>query len=147
SCTVSVNVKATKVGTVNNSVAASDTTALIGNTGTANGTVIKADTTTAVASSVNASVFGQPVTFTATVSAVAPGSGTPGGTVTFLDGPSTIGSGTLSGGIATFTTSALAVGNHTITTSYGGDTNFNGSTGSLTGNPQVVNKADTSTAV
>src|SRR6185312_3145939 len=46
--------------------------------------------------------------------------------------------GTLSGGIATFSTSALAVGNHTITTSYGGDGNFNGSTGSLTGNPQVV---------
>jgi large repetitive protein len=42
---------------------------------------------------------------------------------------------------------ALAAGVHTITTSYGGDGNFNGSTGSLTGNPQVVNKANTTTTV
>jgi large repetitive protein len=47
----------------------------------------------------------------------------------------------LSGGIATFTTSTLTVGSHTITTSYNGDNNFLGSNGSLTGNPQVVNKA------
>jgi hypothetical protein len=109
--------------------------------------VNKADTTTAVTSSANPSVFGQSVTFTATVSPVAPGAGTPTGTVTFLDGGSPIGTGTLSGGVATFATSALAVGNHTITTNYGGDASFNGSTGSLTGNPQVVNKANTTTAV
>ena len=110
-------------------------------------TVNQASTTTGLTSSVNPSVFGQSVTFTATVSPVAPGAGTPTGTVTFLDGGSPVGSGTLSGGVATFTTSALAVGNHTITTSYGGDTNFTGSTGSLAGNPQVVNKSDTTTAV
>src|SRR5262249_1308480 len=109
--------------------------------------VIKADTATTVTSTINPSVFGQSVTFTATVSAVAPGTGTPSGTVTFLDGGNSLGAGTLSGGVATFSTGALAVGNHTITTSYGGDTNFNGSTGSLTGNPQVVNKASTSTSV
>ncbi|HLZ00021.1 MAG TPA: Ig-like domain repeat protein [Candidatus Angelobacter sp.] len=146
-CTISLNVQGTAVGAANNSVTVSDTIAGTGNTSTALLTVVKADTTTAVTSSVNPSVFGQSVTFTATVSPVAPGAGTPTGTVTFLDGGSPIGTGTLSGGVATFTTSALAVGNHTITTSYGGDTNFNGSTGSLTGNPQVVNKADTSTTV
>ena len=147
SCTVSVNVQGTKVGAANNSVTASDATAGTGNTGTASETVVKADTTTTVTSSVNPSVFSQSVTFTATVSPVAPGAGTPTGTVTFLDGGSPVGSGTIIGGIATFTTSALAVGNHTITTNYGGDGNFNGSTGSLTGNPQVVNKADTATTV
>ena len=109
--------------------------------------VSKANTTTAVTSSVNPSVFGQSVTFTATVSPVAPGGGTPTGSVTFLDGGSPIGTGTLSSGIATFSTSALAVASHTITTSYSGDGNFNGSTGSLTGNPQVVNKANSATAV
>ncbi len=110
--------------------------------------VNKANTTTAVTSSVNPSVSGQSVMFTATVSPVAPGAGTPTGTVTFLDGGSPIGAGTLSGaGVATFTTSALAVGNHTITTSYGGDGNFNGNTGSLAGNPQVVNEAVSATAV
>src|SRR5262249_25371442 len=50
-------------------------------------TVTTADTTAAVASRVNPSVFGQPVTFTATVAAVAPGAGTPDGTVVFtIDG-------------------------------------------------------------
>jgi hypothetical protein len=41
--------------------------------------------------------------------------------------------------------STLAVGNHTITTSYGGDANYTGSTGSLTGNPQVVSQAQSTT--
>jgi uncharacterized repeat protein (TIGR01451 family) len=109
--------------------------------------VNKANTTTTLSSSLNPSVFGQPVTFTATVSPVAPGAGTPAGTVTFLDGGNSIGTGTLSGGVASFTTSALTAGNHTISASYNGDTNFNGSTGSLTGNPQVVNKANTTTAI
>ena len=104
--------------------------------------VYKASSVTAVTSSANPSIAGQSVTFTATVPAVAPGGGLPGGTVTFLDGASSIGAGTLSGGVATFSTSALSIGSHTITTSYGGDGNFNGSTGSLTGNPQVVTKSE-----
>jgi len=91
-------------------------------------TVNKANTTTTVASSANPSTFGQSVTFTATVTVVAPGAGSPSGTVTFLDGATILGTGTLSGGTATFTTSTLAVGSHSITASYGGDTNFSGST-------------------
>ena len=146
-CTVNLTVQGTAVGAANNSVTVSDASAGTGNTSTALLTVVKANTATAVTSSQNSSVFGQSVTFTATVSAVAPGAGTQTGTVTFLDGGSPIGTGTLSGGVATFTTSAFAVGNHTITTSYGGDGNFNGSTGSLTGNPQVVNKSNTTTGV
>jgi MYXO-CTERM domain-containing protein len=69
-----------------------------------------------------------PVTFTATVTAVAPAGGTPSGTVTFLDGAATIGSGTLAGGVATLTTAALAAGSHSITASYGGDASFGVST-------------------
>ena len=61
----------------------------------------------------NPSVVGQSVTFTATVTAAAPGSGIPAGTVTFKDGASTIGTGTLSGGVATFSTS-LAVGRNPL---------------------------------
>ena len=109
--------------------------------------VSPAGTTTAVTSSVNPSVFGQSVTFTATVSPVSPGAGAPTGTVTFLDGATPIGMGTLSSGVATTALSTLAVGMHTITTTYPGDANFTGSTGSLTGNPQVVNKAATTTSV
>ncbi len=86
-------------------------------------TVSKAATTTAVTSGANPSVFGQPVTFTATVAAKAPGAGTPSGTVDFLDGATMIGSGTLnqsSPDTATFTTtSSLAVGPHSITAKYG----------------------------
>src|SRR5262249_18827809 len=119
------------------------TGSLIGNPQVVN----KANTTTTVISSVNPSVFGQPVTFTATVSPVAPGSGRATGTVTFLNGGSPSGTGTLNGGVATFATAASTVGSHTITASYGGDGNFNGSTGSLTGNPQVMNTAGTTTTV
>lgn len=111
------------------------TGSLIGNPQVVN----KANTTTSVTSSVNPSAVGQSVTFTAVVTAVAPGAGTPTGTVTFFDGGSPIGTAALSGGSVTLTTAALGAGNHTITASFGGDGNFNGSTGSLTGNPQVVN--------
>jgi hypothetical protein len=90
--------------------------------------VNQASTSTTLVSSANPSAFGQSVTFTATVSANAPGAGTPTGTVSFLDGTKTIGTGTLNGGVATFSTSALAVAGHSITASYGGDPNFTGST-------------------
>jgi hypothetical protein len=112
-----------------------------------NQVVNKASTTTTVTSSANPSGVGQPVTFTATVSVNSPGSGSPTGTVTFLDGGTSIGTGTVSGGIASFTTSALTIGPHTITASYPGDSNFSASAGPLTGNPQVVGKSATATVV
>jgi uncharacterized repeat protein (TIGR01451 family) len=118
-------------------VTATNNDGLVGE-GIADYTVNQADTTTSVTSSANSAAVGQSVTFTATVTAVAPGSGTPTGTVTFLDGGSSIGTGMLSGGVATLTTSALAAGDHTITTSYAGDTDFVGGIGSLSGNPQRV---------
>jgi hypothetical protein len=96
------------------------------------------NTSTAVRSSKNPSVPAGQVTFTATVSAVAPADGTPTGTVTFLDGGSAIGTGSLTGGTVTLSTTALATGNHTITAQYGGDADFDVSNGSLTGNPQLV---------
>jgi hypothetical protein len=97
--------------------------------------------TTTIDSSVNPSVFGQAVTFTATVSA-ASGLGVPSGMVAFLDGMNSLGTGTLNAsGVATFTISTLAVSSHTITAVYQGDSTFNGSTSaSLT---QVVNPAGT----
>jgi hypothetical protein len=108
-------------------------------------TVNKDGTGTALAESPNPSVFGQSVTFTATVSASAPGAGTPTGTVMFKDGTAVIDTGTLSGGVATFTTSALAVASHTITVVYGGDGNFAGSTSPSA--TQTVNKGGTNTSV
>jgi hypothetical protein len=115
--------------------------------------VNKADTSTAVVSSVNPSVFGQSVTFTATVSVNGPGSNAlanPTGVVTFYDNGVAIGTGNLSGtatDTATFTTSTLSTATHPITAAYtSGDANFNASAPSSVVN-QVVNKANTTTAV
>ena len=86
-------------------------------------------TATALTSSANPSSFGQPVTFTATVTAQ-PGfdKGTPTGTVNFYDGTTNIGNSNLNGsGVATLTISTLSVGAHKITAVYGGDANFLGS--------------------
>jgi len=92
-----------------------------------------APTTTALASSVNPSVFGQSVTFTATVTG-----SSPTGTVTFKNGSNTLGTGFLNSGVATYSTSSLAVGNgNSITAEYGGDANNQASTS--TSVSQVVN--------
>jgi len=91
-------------------------------------TVNQASTSTTVTSNNNPSVFGQSVIFTATVSAVTPGSGTPTGTVQFKDGASNLGTGTLDvTGHATLTTSSLSVGAHSITAQYSGDGSFTSS--------------------
>jgi Bacterial Ig-like domain (group 3) len=87
-------------------------------------TVSPVSTATALTSSLDPSVFGQQVTFTATVS---PTSG-PTGTVQFFDGVNSLGTAALSGSTASITTSALAVGTHFITASYSGDTTYSGST-------------------
>ena len=82
----------------------------------------------------NPSTFGQPVTFAATVKG---NGGTPTGPVTFTDGVNTLGTASLdNSGQATFTTSTLTVGSHTITANHGGDPNFLGSRSMLT---QTVN--------
>jgi hypothetical protein len=113
-----------------------DTTNYSAVTGTVNVTVGQAGTTTmltATGSSINP---GSSVTLTATV--VPATSGTPTGTVTFYDGSTALATVTLAAGaggdVATFSTSALLSGSHTITATYIGDANFIGSsaTSSLT---------------
>jgi Pro-kumamolisin, activation domain/Bacterial Ig-like domain (group 3) len=102
----------------------------IGSTSAAFSQVVdKAATSTGLVSSLNPSVSGDEVTFTATVTVNAPGAGTPGGTVTFMDGSTTLGTGTLnSKGKATFAISTLTEGTHSITAVYGGRSNFVAST-------------------
>ena len=102
-------------------------------------------TTTSVTSTANPAVFGQAVTFTATVAAKAPGGGTPSGTVSFKDGATSLGTVALSGGAASFTTSSLVVASHSITAVYLSDTSFAASTSSTLAD--VVNKAATTTSV
>jgi alpha-tubulin suppressor-like RCC1 family protein len=94
-------------------------------------------TTTTLASSNNASVYGESITFTATISP-----NTAIGAVAFKEGTNSLGTGTVSAGTATFSTASLSVGNHTIKAYFvSGDSTYNDSTsGSIT---QAVSKAET----
>jgi hypothetical protein len=75
-----------------------------------------------VTSSLNPAEVGQSVTLTATVTTA---SGTPTGTVQFMDGTAALGSPvTLVSGQATYATSWPATGVHHITANYSGDANF-----------------------
>jgi hypothetical protein len=95
-------------------------------------TVVQADTTTALAATPNPANQGNLVTLTANVAPVLPGAGNPTGTVTFFNGGTNLGTGTVSatvsGGVATLSTSTLPVGADSLTAVYSGDTTFNTST-------------------
>jgi hypothetical protein len=81
--------------------------------------VSKTIPTVTLTSSANPADFNQSVTFTATIPAAA------SGTVTFRDGAVVLGTGAInSAGIAILTTSNLAIGSHTITASYGGNSTY-----------------------
>ena len=85
---------------------------------------VNATTTDVVASPAN---YGQPVTLTATVQSAVSGNGTPTGTVDFYDQTAGADLGTSalnSSGVASLSVSNLAVGGHTITATYSGDSNF-----------------------
>ncbi len=121
----------------------------IGNTLEVNGALLSAPflSFTSIGSSATSSVLGQPVTFTASVRAVDPNDGTPTGSVEFVDTTSGIdlGTTTVTNGLATVTTSALAAGSHAIIADYEGDSNFAFSFAALT---QTVEQEDaTSTAL
>ncbi len=110
-------------------------------------TINQANSGAVVTSSAAPAVFGQPVTFTAVVSDVSPGStGTPTGSVQFYIDGNPFGSAvSLSGGKASVSTSALSVATHNVYAVYAGDLNFIGSTAASIS--QVVNKAATSATV
>jgi hypothetical protein len=100
----------------------------LGSSGSFTFVVSKIPTLTSLTATPNPVVFGNPLTITATVTH-STGPGTPTGTVTFSDGSAVLategvapsGSGAAQ---ASFTTSALAVGSHTLTATYSGDTSF-----------------------
>ena len=107
-------------------------------------TVTTAGTTTATNAN-GSSAYGQSTTFTATV---AGNNGATGmtGMVTFSDGSTSIGTGTVGGGVATLAAVLIGLGSHTITALYAsGDNNFFSSTSAPF--TQTVVQAQTSTAV
>ena len=142
-CSFNVTVTPTQPGMLNNTsgVISATESGPGATSNTATLTVSKSNTTTLLSSNVNPSVFGQSVTFTATVAAVPPGSGIPTGSVVFLIDGNPQSPVALVAGQATLTTSTLTVATHPVVANYAGDTNFN-SSGSATLN-QVVNKAST----
>jgi uncharacterized delta-60 repeat protein len=72
----------------------------------------------------NSSYFGQSVTFTASVATTATG------TITFREGATVWASVPVVGGVATYVTSTLSVGDHIVTATYNGDSNFGSVTSS-----------------
>ena len=107
--------------------------------------VVNAATSTTMLATSNANVnLTNPVTFTATV--LGNNSSTPTGNVFFKDGAASIGTAAVNNlGVATFTTSTLAAGTHSITASYQGDQDYATSvSASLT---ETVDKVGTATAL
>jgi probable HAF family extracellular repeat protein len=88
-------------------------------------------------SSENPSVVGQPVTFTTTITSIV-GPPPDGETVEFTISGQVVGTATLKGGVAQFTTSTIAAGSHAVTATYSGDGNY--LTTKYTGITQVVNQ-------
>jgi len=100
-------------------------------------------TATTLTSSADPSVFGQSVTFTATVENTS-GGGVPTGSVEFFDGATSLGAGSTPGGAgtratSTFTTSTLTAGSHSISAVYTATGSFQDSTSSIL--TQDVNQA------
>ncbi|HKW89459.1 MAG TPA: Ig-like domain-containing protein [Candidatus Acidoferrales bacterium] len=102
-----------------------------------------ATTTSAPTSSLNPSTYGQAVTYSASV--ISATGAVPGGSVTFKDGTTTLGSvGLNSSGVANFTTTKTPAGSGSITAVYTGTVNFAGSTSPALA--QTVNQVTTTTS-
>jgi predicted secreted protein len=104
-------------------------------------TVVGATTSTTLATDTQPAIYGQIVTFTATIES---GAGTPDGSVTFKNGSALLGSATIVGGRAQLAVNALGAGTHTIHAFYNGSSRFSASTQSL---QQIVEKAGTATTL
>ncbi len=88
-------------------------------------TIARGSATIVLTSSLGSAGYGQLVSFTSTVASAT--SGTPSGSVTFSDAGTLLATVPLDGsGIATFSTSMLAIGAHSITATYSGDVTFLG---------------------
>ena len=109
-------------------------------------TVNKASVAVDLQSSKSPTVTGEAVDFSASVGPVAPGSGTPSGTVQLQVDGNDVGSPVeLSAGVASFEpVSSLHAGARTVKAVYSGDAGFQGGSDSIT---QDVEKADTATTV
>ena len=111
-------VAANQAASTNYSAAAQVTASIVVNPATASVNIV---------ASANPVLSTNPITWTATVAAT---SGSPTGNVSFFDGATLLGTVALAQGTASYTTSSLAIGTHSITAVYAGDANFASSTSS-----------------
>ena len=136
--------------TLSASFTPTDTTDYATTTGTTTVTVNKAGSTTSLVPSASSVAAGSNLTLTATVASAT--SGMPTGMVQFLNGTTVLGKGSLTSGVATFSTSALAVGTYNLTAAYSSDTNFTASvssavTVSVTGTGSTVGVSSSPTSL
>jgi sugar lactone lactonase YvrE len=106
-------------------------------------TVAKASPAVSISATATQVALDQAAQFTVTV-ATASGLAAPTGTVYFYDGSTTLGSATLSSGSASFSTTSLASGTHTITATYNGDSLYNSASSSNAATVTVANYVQTS---
>src|SRR5262249_25362978 len=108
--------------------------------------VVQEPTSTSLGASANPAVFGQPLTFTATVTANDLGAGVPVGQVVFMDGATVLATVDVDAtGHATLTTTTLPFGDHSITASFVGSAGWLASTARPT--PQDIDQAATANLV
>jgi len=101
-------------------------------------------TTLSLTASPDPSNYQQPATLTAVVAPITAQNHSATGSVTFTYGNTVVGTSTMVGGIATFTTAMLPSGVDRLTATYSGDTNFAVSTGTAT---ETVNGSQTVTTL
>jgi len=111
-----------------------------GSTSTALKQTVIQGTKTDLRVSPNPSSLGQSISLKSTVTPA-----TASGKVTFMDGTATLGTISLSNGIASLDLSTLGTGSHTLTASYGGDASDGGSVSAPV--TQTVSQASTTTTL
>lgn len=102
--------------------------------------VVKASTELSLTSSLNPAPYGSSGTLKATVKTIAPGGGSPPGTVTFREGATVLATVPISAGVAKYALKAMTPGDHEITATYNGDANYEAGEGAIT---QTIVKAST----
>jgi len=127
SCTISAQFSPTTTGVEIAAITLSDDVTGSPQSIPLNGTGVKL-TTLALTSSSNPAALGAVLAFTATLNATSPA---PTGKITFLDGATELGAVPLTNSAATYSTSSLAAGTHSIKASYPGDDNYEPVTSSI----------------
>ena len=141
--TVTVTPVAGQTGATTITITVSDGTGTAFDTFTVTAAAQTATTVTMPTTSLTPSTYGQAVTFTATASGAG---GTPGGTMTFFDGATALGTATLNAaGLGSLTTTMVAVGTRSITAVYNGNSQYAGSTSPA--RTQTVNAAATTSTL